>query len=622
MDLITGRTLALGQSWLDGPDVYWIEGRPFEGGRNVLVRLSPGSGPVDCLPAPWNVRTRVHEYGGGAYAVFEGVIYFVEFKDQRLYRQVPGGAPEALSGGGKHRFADLVLDRRHRRLLCIREDHTGPGEAVNTLVALPLEGGEAWVLAAGHSFYASPRLSPDGARLAWLCWDHPDMPWDGTELWVAEVGQDGTLREGHRVAGPGESVFQPEWSPEGVLHFVSDRSGWWNLYRLRGQVEPLSPRAAEFGEPQWIFGQRTYAFISEQELLCAYSSSGTCTLARLDTGSGQLVAIPLPFTTCTDVHVSGGAAVFKAGSATEPFAIVRLDLATDRIETLARAFAPTVDTAYLSRPEAVEFPTEHDRTAHGFFYPPANRDCVVPAGEKPPLIVMSHGGPTAATSPVLSYPIQFWTSRGFAVLDVDYGGSTGYGREYRMRLKGQWGVVDVDDCCNGAQWLAAQGRVDGRRMAIRGGSAGGFTTLAALTFKDVFQAGASHYGVSDLEALAQDTHKFESRYLDTLIGPYPARRDLYEARSPIQHVERLATPLILLQGDEDPVVPPAQSERMFDALRRKGVPVAYVLFEGELHGFRKAENIKRALQAELYFYGRVFGFAPAEAIEPVEIWNL
>jgi dipeptidyl aminopeptidase/acylaminoacyl peptidase len=624
-ELITAHTITLGQTWIDGSDVYWVEGRPSEGGRNALRRLSPGSGPVDCLSVDRNVRTRVHEYGGGAYAVFGEVIFFVDFKDQHLYRQVPNGSPEVLTPTEGHRFADFELDKGRQRLLCVREDHTGQGEAINALVAVPLAGrGDEIVLAEGYSFYSTPRLRPDGSSLAWLCWNHPNMPWDGTELWVAEIRPDGTLGQGRRIAGgPEESIFQPEWSPGGVLHFVSDRSGWWNLYRLGEEVlEPICPLEAEFGEPQWIFGQRTYAFVSEHELLCAHSCSGTQAMARLDTQTGRMATLPLPYTTCTDLHVSGGLAVFKAGSATQPFSVLRLDLTSDRIEVLQRAFEPTLDPAYLSQPRTIEFPTENDLTAHGIFYPPANRDCAIPAGEKPPLIVMSHGGPTSAASSVLSYQIQFWTSRGFAALDVDYGGSIGYGRDYRLRLNGQWGIVDVDDCCNGARWLAAQGWVDARRMAIRGGSAGGYTTLAALAFKNVFSAGASHYGVSDLEALAKDTHKFESRYLDTLVGPYPARKDLYEARSPIHHVEKLVTPLILLQGSEDPVVPPAQSEVMFEALRAKGVPVAYLLFQGEQHGFRKAENIQRALQAELYFYSRIFKFDLAEGIEPVQICNL
>jgi dipeptidyl aminopeptidase/acylaminoacyl peptidase len=379
---------------------------------------------------------------------------------------------------------------------------------------------------------------------------------------------------------------------------------------------------AEFGAPQWVFNQRTYGFISGDELLCAYNRSGIWSLARLKPASGRLTTLPLPFTTCFEVRASGGTVVFRGGSSAQPQAVVRLDPGTGWFEILRRAFEPSVDPAFLSQAEPVEYPSENGRTAFGIYYPPVNRDCAVPDGERPPLLVMSHGGPTSAASTALSYQIQYWTSRGFAVLDVNYGGSTGFGREYRMRLNGNWGVVDVDDCCNGARWLAAQGRVDPERCAIRGGSAGGYTTLAALTFRDVFRAGASHFGVSDLAGLAQDTHKFESRYLDNLVGPYPARTDLYEARSPIHHTERLATPLILLQGEEDAVVPPAQSELMFQALRAKGVPVAYLLFPGEQHGFRRAESIKRACEAELFFYARIFGFPWEGPTEPVEIHNL
>jgi len=622
-ELITARTVSLGQTWIDGPDIYWLEGRPYEAGRNALVRLSPGSGPEDCLPPGCNVRTRVHEYGGGAFAVFDRVIYFVEFRSQHLFRQVPGGSPQVLDATPGHRFADFELDRERKRLVCVREDHTSPGEAVNTLVAIPIEGGgRPRVLAQGHDFYSDPRVAPDGSRLAWLCWNHPNMPWDGTELWLADIGPDGSLQAPRRVAGgPEESVFQPQWSPGGILHFVSDRGGWWNLYRLGPDPEPLCPMEAEFGVPQWIFGQRTYDFIGERELLCAFTRDGAWTLARLAL-PGRPEPLPLPFTSYSELRVAAGAALFKAGSATLPTALVRFDLATGTTETLRRAFEPAVDPGFLSGPEAVTYPTTSGRSAHGIFYPPASRDWAVPAGERPPLVVMSHGGPTGASSTTLSYPIQFWTSRGFAVLDVNYGGSTGFGRAYRMRLNGNWGVVDVDDCCHGALWLAAQGRVDPARCAIRGGSAGGYTTLAALTFRDVFRAGASHYGVSDLAALARDTHKFESRYLETLVGPYPARRELYQARSPIHHTDRLATPLILLQGEEDVVVPPAQSELLYQALLAKGVPVAYLLFPGEQHGFRQAGTLKRALEAELFFYSRIFGFPLAEAIEPVAIRNL
>jgi dipeptidyl aminopeptidase/acylaminoacyl peptidase len=450
------------------------------------------------------------------------------------------------------------------------------------------------------------------------------MPWDGTELWVADILPDGALGQRNQVAGgKDESIFQPEWSPEGVLHFVSDKSGWWNLYRLNGeQVEALYPAEAEFGLPQWVFGMRTYAFLGPQDILCLFTRDAMWTLARLDCDRKTLISLDLPFTSFSDLWAGDGFAVFQAGSPSQPAGLWRFSVATGALEALKLSFEPTIAPGYFSIPRPVEFPTENGLTAHALFYPPANPDFIAPEGELPPLRVLSHGGPTGSTGSVLRYSIQFWTSRGFAVLDVNYGGSTGYGRAYRMRLNNNWGIVDVDDCCNGARWLAEQGLVDGKRMAISGGSAGGFTTLAALVFKNTFSAGASHYGIGDLEALARDTHKFESRYCDHLIGPYPERRDLYLERSPVRHVEKLSTPIILLQGDSDPVVPPNQAEMMFEAAKARQVPTALLMFKDEQHGFRKAENIKRAVEAEFYFYSKIFGFTPADDIEPFNIENL
>jgi dipeptidyl aminopeptidase/acylaminoacyl peptidase len=480
------------------------------------------------------------------------------------------------------------------------------------------------VLVSGNDFYASPRLSPDGTRLAWLTWNHPNMPWDGTELWVAEIAQDGSLTNAQKIAGgPAESIFQPEWSPDSALYFVSDRTGWWNLYRWRdGHVEALTDLEAEFGQPQWVFGMSTYAFVSEREVVCAYTQRGIWHLALLDTKTKKLQRLETPYTELSYVRATSDSVVFRGGSPTEMLSIVRLDLKTQRYEVLRRSSDLALDAGYISPAQPIEFPTEGGRTAHAFFYPPKNKDFQAPPGEKPPLLVLSHGGPTSATTSTLRLEIQFWTSRGFAVVDVNYGGSTGYGRAYRERLKGQWGVVDVDDCVNAAKYLAQQGLVDGERVAIRGGSAGGYTTLCALTFRKFFKAGASYFGVSDLEALDRDTHKFESRYNRSLIGPYPEKRDLYRARSPIHFAEQISCPVIFFQGLEDRVVPPSQSELMVEALRKNKIPVAYIAFEGEQHGFRKAENIKRSLEAELYFYSKVFGFAIADPVEPVPIENL
>jgi dipeptidyl aminopeptidase/acylaminoacyl peptidase len=625
-DLIVKGSVGLSQPSIDGTDVYWIEMRPSEGGRGVIVRRSEDGQTSDVTPPPFNARTRVHEYGGGDYTVRDGTTYFSHFADQRLYRRTAGGEPQAMTPAVQMRYADPVVDTGRGALFCVREDHTEAGrEAVNTLARLSLAGESSGeVIVSGNDFYSSPRLSPDGSRLAWLAWNHPNMPWDGTELWVGELDEAGSVTSSERVAGSAnESIFQPEWSPDGVLYFVSDRSGWWNLYRWRGGlIEPLCDMQAEFGQPQWVFGMTTYGFASPSSIICTYIERGMSRLAQLDTVTGQLKPFETQYTDITYLRVGPDRAVFRGGSASSPASIIRLDPATGETEVLRRSNDLEIDEGYLSTAQAVEFPTENGLTAHAFFYPPQNSDFSAPEGERPPLLVKSHGGPTAATSPTLSLSIQYWTSRGIAVLDVNYGGSTGYGREYRERLKGTWGIVDVDDCVNGARHLAEGGLVDGERLMIDGGSAGGYTTLCALTFRDAFKAGASHFGVSDAEALAQETHKFESRYLDGLIGPYPARADLYRERSPIHFTDQLSCPVIFFQGLEDEVVPPNQAEIMVEALRAKGVAVAYVAFEGEQHGFRRAENIKRSLDGELYFYSRVFGFELAEAVEPVVIENL
>ena len=624
-EIVSGGEVGLEQVRLDGEDVYWIEKRPQEGGRKVVVRHRPDGQISDITAPPFNARSRVHEYGGGDFLVSDGAVVFSNFSDQRLYLQSLGSEPRPLTPAGDLRYADGVVDRRRNLIYCVREDHAGSGEAVNTLVRLKLEGGDnGRVLISGNDFYSSPRLSPDGSRLAWLTWSHPNMPWDGTELWVCALQEDGSPGQRTQVAGGmDESIFQPEWSPDGNLYFVSDRTGWWNLYRwLEDKVEPIYPMEAEFGEPQWVFGISLYSFESESRIICSYIQNGRSHLVSLDSAKGEIEVIDIPYSKIWDVRAAPGGVVFIAGSPTEPSSIVRLELATSKIKVLRRCREATLDVGYLSLPHAIEYQTEHGWISHGIYYRPKNRDYVGPPGEKPPLLVMSHGGPTAATSISLRYAIQFWTSRGIAVLDVNYGGSTGYGRNYRQRLNGQWGIVDVDDCVNGACYLAERGEVDGDRLAIKGGSAGGYTTLCALTFRDTFRAGASHYGISDLEALAKDTHKFESRYLDRLIGPYPKSRNLYLERSPIHFTERLACPMILFQGLEDKVVPPDQAERMFTAVRGKGLPVAYLTFEGEQHGFRKAENIKRVLEAELYFYSKVFGFDLADSVEPVRIENL
>ncbi|NEN90663.1 MAG: S9 family peptidase [Okeania sp. SIO3H1] len=627
-DLIVAGTIGLNSIAIDGEDVYWIEGRPSEGGRNVIVRHTPDGQTTDITPSPFNVRTRVHEYGGGAFLVTDGTIYFSNFADQRLYRQPSDAAPQPLTPEANCRYADAVMDKQRDRLICIQEDHTKGGEAINRIVSINLKDEtDIQILVEGNDFYASPRLSPDGERLCWISWNHPNMPWDGTELSVAQINANGLLGETRLVAGgKEESIFQPEWSPEGILYFVSDRSKWWNIYRVSGtemvNVEPLYPLNAEFGMPQWVFGMSTYGFTAANKILCTFTQNGIWHLATLNTTKKHLQEIEISYTSMGSLKAIGERVYFLGSSPTKPTEIVNINLSTGAIDILKRSTDLEINSGYLSIPQSIEFPTENGNTAYGLFYPPTNQDYTEITSEKPPLLVKSHGGPTAATSSSLSLKIQYWTSRGFAVFDVNYGGSTGYGREYQQRLKDNWGIVDVDDCVNGAQYLAKQGLVDGNRMAISGGSAGGYTTLCALTFKDVFKAGASYYGVSDLEALATDTHKFESRYLDGLIGPYPKTKDLYKQRSPIHFTELLSCPVIFFQGLEDKVVPPNQAEMMLEALKQKGLPVAYIAFPEEQHGFRRSENIKRALDGEFYFYSRVFGFTPAENLEEVEIINL
>ena len=637
-ELVASGGVRLGQVTWSGDDLYWLEGRPAEAGRSVVVRRSAEGVVADAIPEGFNARTTVHEYGGGSYWLHASTLYFTNFGDQRLYRVDPGEAPRAITPEPVipcgDRYADGLVTRDGQWIICVRERHVIGREAVNEIVGIPTDGSSLpHVIATGPAFFSFPRLSPDGKFLAWTSWGHPAMPWDGTELWLAEMGAGAQLRGRRLIAGgPKESIFQPSFSPSGQLHFISDRSGWWNIYAHNdGIPRSVAPVDAELGVPQWVFGLSTYTYLPDDTIVCLLGGSGGTRLSRVTAGKGY-EDLGLPFRSFPPATLvsSGARLAFVGASPVAAAGVVIVDTEAEgtpeaTAEVVRRSLTYDVDPATVSVAEPIEFPSTLDgqpSTAHALFYKPGNPEFSAPEGERPPLVVFSHGGPTSATSSALSLEIQFWTSRGFGVVDVNYGGSTGYGREYRNRLRGRWGILDVDDCMAAARFLVERGDADALRMAIRGGSAGGYTTLCALTFHDLFSAGASYYGVADAEALAKDTHKFESRYLDSLIGPYPKAAAVYRERSPVHFTDQLSCPLILFQGLEDKVVPPSQAEAMVSVLRAKGLPFAYLAYEGEQHGFRKAENVKRSLEAELYFYAKVFGFEQADDIEPVKIENL
>ena len=706
---ISARSVAEGARRIDdlaalGDEVCWLERRPEEGGRNVLVHLAPYGATRTLTPDGFDVRSRVHEYGGAAFQIVgaragvgvgapafwpagtAGLLTrgeagrsgereiphaFINFPDQRIYLTT-STTTTPLTPADNSRYADLIFDPHRHRLLAVQERPTASGgDETAAIVAIPLPAdppGDAIAeppppteLVSGADFLSSPRLSPDGNRLAWLSWNHPDMPWDATALHLADLDEDGQPQATRLIAGGDpdhpEAVQQPSFDAQGRLTFISDRSGWWNLYRVpvgapvgapafwpasgatprsgereippSGEPEPLHPQSAEFGVPPWLFGMSTYAHVPGG-IVAACCERGVWGLVFLPDESepAKPIPIPTPYTSITwlrsaaepEAGQKAGAPTpaptgaptaaptvfFLAAAPDRPAEVVRLRLSdsTPKLETLTTT-GPPPDPRYLSTGRPIDFPSAGGRRAYAFFYPPKNDDAQAPAGAKPPLIVKSHGGPTSAAEHVYDPGVQFWTSRGFAVVDVNYGGSTGYGRAYRESLRGRWGIVDVEDCAAAAEALAARGEADPGKLLIRGGSAGGYTTLAALAFRDTFAAGASHYGVADLAALARDTHKFESRYLDRLVGPYPERADLYDERSPLEARDRFSCPVVFFQGDEDRIVPPNQAEAMVEALRAKGVRADYHLFEGEQHGFRRAENIVRALEAELQFYSEV-----------------
>jgi acetyl esterase/lipase len=620
-DLIASKSIGLSNLSVETDCAYWTELRPSEQGRTVLVRYDAVTERIeDLTPAPFDVGCRINEYGGGGYAVYRGRVVFSDRKTGAVHLIQPDGAIRAVTTAPGLRFGDFIFDAKAERVLCVREDHrAGPQvEAVTTLVSLPLETADhalntGTVIASGHDFYSSPRLSPDGTTLAWLTWDHPDMPWDATQLWLASIEGDRLAEAACIAGGPTESVAEPSWSPSGMLHFVSDRTDWWNLYRWQdGTAVPILPLAAEFTQPHWVLGRRSYMFLSETALSCLFVEAGDLKLGVIRDGTlervGAGASSPLLPLGREFIHL-----------AVPPDAPPAIMVGMEKI--IRRSTDLALDPGGISPGQPIRFPTRSGGEAYAIWYAPKNAGFEAPEGERPPLLVVSHGGPTAMASNGFALATQFWTSRGFGVLAVNYGGSTGFGRRYRERLYGAWGVVDVEDYVDGARYLIAQGLADPNRVAIRGNSAGGYTTLAALTMTDFFKAGASLYGVADLIALATDTHKFESRYLDRLIGTLPEQEALYRQRSPLEHLDGLACPVIFFQGADDKVVPPNQAQLMVDALDRRKLPVAHYEFAGEAHGFRKAETIRRSAELELSFYGQVFGFEPSGDIERADIRN-
>lgn len=609
-ELLTAQGVRISDPQRVGDRLYYLETRPQEKGRNVLVLEGGcGGGRTNMFAETLSIRTRAHEYGGSSYLATEKHIYYVQDSDQRLYQyEIDYVRTKPLTPEGAFRYADFCFDSQRQCLLAVREDHSNNSHHPDaSIISIQLHTGTISTLAKGADFYSNPRLSPDGKQLSYLRWHHPQMPWDGTECVLAQLDPSGNIVEEHTIAGgTNESIFQPQWSPDNQLYFVSDRSNWWNIYRWTGSaVEAVFTMDAEFATPQWVFGMSTYGFINQQDIFCCYTRQGSWHTGLLNTRDKTLQPLDMGFTAISAVHCRDNTAYFVGACATSSSELWQFKT-DDGLRPYTLNYDP-VHVDYISEPIPLSFPTRDNEIAHGFFYPPKNNDVNPPSDNLPPLIVMCHGGPTGATESSLNLKIQFWTSRGFAVLDVNYRGSTGYGRKYRDRLKNNWGITDVIDVCSGADYVIAQGWVDKNKVAIRGSSAGGYTALAALTFSDSFKAGASLYGIGDLEALVRDTHKFEAHYLDSLVGEYPAQQSIYHQRSPIHHIDQLNCPVIFLQGLQDKIVPPAQAEAMVSALQKKGIMTRYITFEEEAHGFRQAPNIQRALNEELEFYLTVFG---------------
>lgn len=608
-DLIAQGIIGLSEVSLDNDNLYWLEMRPKENGRYVLVQKAKTGKIFDVLPKKFNIRTKVHEYGGGAYIVNNDIIYFVNYSDQKIYQySLKSSKIKKITNKTNLRYADLIIDHKNKRILSVREDHRKNNKVINAIVAICLDGsGKEDILVKGDDFYSSPRLSPDGKSLAWIAWNQPNMPWDNTSLMLADLDDKGELLNIKKISGNNEAICQPQWSPEGILYFVSDRDNWWNLYRYgNGDIQKIIEGEVELASASWVFKLSNYSFLSEHKIICACNNKGIWSLAEIDINNKKISYIDSEYSDIKYVAINKKNVFFIGGGPRQVYSVIKFSKGRNKFEIIRSSSSLKINKGYLTYPESMEFTTDDNSLAYAFYYPPKNKDYILRQQNKPPLLVISHGGPTSATNTVLNFNIQYWTSRGIAVVDVNYRGSTGYGRQYRQALYSNWGIFDWKDCINAAQYLIVRGKVDSSRLAIRGGSAGGYTTLCALTFSDFFKAGASYYGISDLRGLVKDTHKFESHYLDLLIGKYPREKNIYYQRSPLNYVDKISVPIIFFQGLEDKVVPVSQAQQMIQALKNKGLPVEYLFFSGEQHGFRKAKNIKRALEAEKNFYANIF----------------
>ncbi len=598
---ITQGSIGFGEMQSDGSALYWTEIRPTEKGKAVLMKKDE-LGNIAPVDEKWSVRTRVHEYGGAAFSAALGVVYFSNDQDKSYYRVDREGKLCKLCGDKNFRFADGSITQDGKSIYLVCEEHTEEKLPQNYLVHLDAEGNRK-VVSSGHDFYSSPRLSPDGKKLAFIAWDFPNMPWDGSLLYLLDLAEGSlTLLAG----GSEESICQVQWSKEGDLYFCSDRTGFLNLYCLRAEEEKaLYPMEAEFGIPAWVFGKPTYAFASYQGhevLSCICCEKGIDRLVLIDRENQRIKELGLPFTALSNLCAIESKLYFFGASPLEPVALVEFDLETNKTKIICQAVKRHLDKEWISLPELIEYPSLNDKASYGFFYPPKNPHHQIAAGSSPPLIVRCHGGPNARYPLAFSSEILFWTSRGFAFLDLNYGGSSGYGREYLKRLDGNWGILDVEDAISAAQQLKAQNKIDPKNCFIRGGSSGGYTALCSLAHDHTFAGATSYFGVSDLEMLYRDSHKFELHYTDRLVAPYPEGIEVIRARSPIYQIDRITSPVLLLQGDEDKIVLPNQSEKIYEALKERGIPAKYLLFKGEGHGFRSAENISAALEAELQFY--------------------